>query len=125
MRRIRYSISILFLEMVFGESDGSVKLESYFTAHLSGASRRFLQRDPVVFVNLATSQFGSSGIVFGLLVFGFLDFSAIKGRSVDSSWVPTLMSPGVMSFGSTTVCSSRTLQMSREVHQKGLPSSKN
>ena len=68
MRRIKYSISILFLEMVFGKSDGSVKLESYFTAHLSGASGRFLQRGRVVSVNLQTSQFGSSGIVYSLFL---------------------------------------------------------
>ena len=37
MKRTKHSISIALLEMVFGESDGSVKSDSYFPVHLSGA----------------------------------------------------------------------------------------
>ena len=38
MRRTRRSISIAFLETIFGESDGTVILDDYFPAHLSGAN---------------------------------------------------------------------------------------
>ena len=38
MRRTKYSISIVFLETVAGESDGSVKLDDYFLVRLSGAN---------------------------------------------------------------------------------------
>ena len=38
MKRTKYSISIAFLEMVSGESDGSVKLDDYVPAHLAGAN---------------------------------------------------------------------------------------
>ena len=37
MMRTKCSISIGFLERVFGEFDGSVKLDDYSLAHLSGA----------------------------------------------------------------------------------------
>ena len=38
MTRNKYNIYIVFLEMVFGESDGSVRLDENFPAYLSVAN---------------------------------------------------------------------------------------
>ena len=67
-------------------------------------------------MSMQASQFGTFGkcvktlcLPVGLFVFGLLDLSVHIRRVADSSSELTLISSGVLSFGSTTRCSTTTL----------------